>query len=419
MDFILVAAILLILSGPWLYTPSNPHPNRLKFAANDVWARLQRQGGRTSRQGIAITRKDVDYQFDYISEVNEYGGEGRPDILLSRPIQASEGPGGLPELPTMRLRRENALDRFGKLILLNKEVQTFDEDFDDKVYVECEAGGGAAARMLHSAAARRAVSRLLAMGFKQIELRRHGRDLFATWSAGTRRFDTRVISESIASMEALAEALPPCQRVPSTAQTRPGIRLLQALSVLSILSFRLYLLAPSHWLPLDDGLSSMRRLSATLLFLVLFVFSTAMVRGTSHAMRHLILCTALSGVTAATLGPGMVTAINGRADSEVATHERPLTRKRIDESGERPSYYFNFEDIPGVASPSLKLRVSAAEYRQAQPGDLYAIQLATAWRCGLPRHAVAQEDGEAVASAAPRPRAPRCRPGNLRIRLPP
>ncbi len=59
------------------------------------------------------------YQFDYIhrDEASDY-------IRVSRDIQASQLPGSLPELPTMQLRREGKLDRFGKFILLNKEVQT-------------------------------------------------------------------------------------------------------------------------------------------------------------------------------------------------------------------------------------------------------------------------------------------------------
>lgn len=64
-------------------------------------------------------------------------------------------------LPRMTLRREGALDRVGKALGVNREVQLADAEFDAHIYVESEAPEATIHRTLASPAARRVVLALL------------------------------------------------------------------------------------------------------------------------------------------------------------------------------------------------------------------------------------------------------------------
>lgn len=83
--------------------------------------------------------------------------------------------------PRVTLRRETELDRFGKGLRLNREVQTGDPRFDDGVYIESDAADADVAAVLGDGRGRRAAMELLELGFKQVVLHDRGHTLTATY----------------------------------------------------------------------------------------------------------------------------------------------------------------------------------------------------------------------------------------------
>ena len=103
-----------------------------------------------------------------------------PYLRLTTSVdEASEGAGGAyredarPRVevrPAVVLRAENSLDRLGKRIGVNREIQTGDQDFDARVYVESDAPDQDLQRTLADDRVRRAVRALLDGGAVRVEL---------------------------------------------------------------------------------------------------------------------------------------------------------------------------------------------------------------------------------------------------------
>ncbi|HEY3449778.1 MAG TPA: hypothetical protein VGK67_25715 [Myxococcales bacterium] len=75
-----------------------------------------------------------------------------------------------PALPRLVARHETALDRFGKRLRINRELQTGDPEFDAKVYLESSESARVLHRLLGEGEVRRALSSLLQAGYFSVTL---------------------------------------------------------------------------------------------------------------------------------------------------------------------------------------------------------------------------------------------------------
>src|SRR5262249_19632846 len=64
-------------------------------------------------------------------------------------------------MPRMLLRPERGRDRFGKAVFLNREVQSGDPAFDDRIYIETDEPAETVRRALESVKVREAIGALL------------------------------------------------------------------------------------------------------------------------------------------------------------------------------------------------------------------------------------------------------------------
>jgi len=97
-----------------------------------------------------------------------------PNLVLSVP-QTSAGlnrrlPLTIDRIRPIVLRRETSEDRMGKLLFINRELQTGDEAFDASVYIETTAPFDVAAEALSDARVRKHVLELLEDGWTRVEL---------------------------------------------------------------------------------------------------------------------------------------------------------------------------------------------------------------------------------------------------------
>lgn len=120
-------------------------------------------------------------------------------------------------LPRIVLRREGALDRGGKSIGVNREVQLADPVFDAEVYVESEAPDATIREALAAPAARAAVVAVLRAVGGEVIL---GGDRVAARIGGEQLEDPRApaVREALAQLVALAGAVAAPTSVPSPAE---------------------------------------------------------------------------------------------------------------------------------------------------------------------------------------------------------
>lgn len=113
----------------------------------------------------------------------------------------------LPVLPILVLRRERAIDRLGKALRLNREVQSGDPAFDRSVYVESDAVSDDIAAIVRRPAVRAATSAVLDRGATEIATANDPRPLHVTFP-GRARFIEEEALAAADELVVLVDALP-------------------------------------------------------------------------------------------------------------------------------------------------------------------------------------------------------------------
>lgn len=111
-----------------------------------------------------------------------------------------------PSLPAITVIPEGKVERFGKAIGLNREVQTGDPSFDDVAYVDTIEEEAVVKQVLDSAAVRDGIRRILELGYK-VQLSTRGLEAFHLFPHGTPP-DVSRIGEVAALLGQIAGALP-------------------------------------------------------------------------------------------------------------------------------------------------------------------------------------------------------------------
>ncbi|MFT5682438.1 MAG: hypothetical protein ACI8RZ_003356 [Myxococcota bacterium] len=346
---------------------------------------MRTAGAQQVSDGFLIEREGIAYRFRYFPN-----SEGPDTIRVDRAIPETPISSAVPELPVMRLRLENDRDRLGKRIGLNRELQTGDTLFDDRIYIECDVRDRISGRMLSSPEVRGGVIGLLALGFSRIDFRDHGSALVAAWVQGAAPFDARVAGEAIDRLAQITDNLPAFRRTPTNSPMTSSAWV--ALSAWMIATFIMivFLFADRRWEPLGSGLNALTVRIGVLLLLVHCGAMWALVRGHSRAMRHLVIGIFAGFMLAPCGSRGGLIIFNGAGDTDITTHERILDHKRKVTSDDSTSYYFYFPAVPGMEEDSLKLSVSGRQYSAATQGDTFLLtvgagKLETPWLLDMER----------------------------------
>lgn len=123
-----------------------------------------------------------------------------------RTAPASAAP--LRSMPRMVFRRETALDRWGKRLGLNRELQAGDATFDRAVYVEHEGDAAAVAAAIDSPGVTAAVNAALASA-PDVVTNTHSQAVALRWRSGAAPATPQELLEAMARLDAIARALPP------------------------------------------------------------------------------------------------------------------------------------------------------------------------------------------------------------------
>ena len=358
-----------------------------RLGAQGFSAVMRAAGGQQVKDGFLIARDGETYRFQLKSN-----SEGPDVIRASRVLSPSLVSGAYPELPVMRLREENDRDRLGKTLGLNRELQTGDSLFDARIYVECDAPRGVGSAVLSSPEVRQGVTGLLALGYREVCLRRYGATLVASWRVGVREFSAETIQQTIERLALIGDHLPAFRKTPTSTPWPMGKWVVLVASVLTGVMYWCALIADKNWEPIGSGLDLM---TAQLAFLLLLLYSAvvwALLRGHSLALRYLSLSIIVGVLMAAMISRAVLVTYNGSGDTNISTHERVLDHKRKVESDDSTSYYFYFATVPGVEDSSIRLRVSSRQFRAASQGDTFLLtvgagKLGTPWLLELEHQA--------------------------------
>lgn len=231
-------------------------------------------------------------------------------------------PGG--PFPWVTLYPEGKVERFGKAIGLNREVQTGDKAFDDLVYLDTIDTEENVRRMFEPAAARAATATLLELGYK-VQLSKDGVEAFQLVRS-SQPIDGSRSAEAVAALGRLLDALP---AMSGSGLENPRAPRRVAFAVMLIFSWVAGFVAmgasgSSVDRTVDAGASMLVFLGAGGVAWVLYVAAlVAGLRGRSYALRT-VLVGGFVGLVGIPAGAGaLVHLLNQKLDASTAT-VRPL-----------------------------------------------------------------------------------------------
>lgn len=244
--------------------------------------------------------------------------------------------------PQLTVRRETGLDRLGKGLRINREVQTGDARFDDAVYIESDATDADVAAVLGDGRVRRAMVALLALGFKSIGVNDQGETLTATYQ--TTDFsvvDPIQLRPAAEHLRAIALALPGF-RGPFV---RPSMWNRAALAVVgSILftcaAFFALLATKSAYPPIASDAHGTGILAGLGAWVVLLPVLAVLLRGRATSFRAFIVCffVLLAGLPVGAAGAAI--GANGALDeSRPVAHATRVLRTRTVRNKNSTTYY--------------------------------------------------------------------------------
>jgi hypothetical protein len=277
-----------------------------------------------------------------------------------------------PSLPRIYVRPEIAVDRAGKTVGLNREVQTGDADFDAGVYLETDESEATVQRALGAPAMRAALRAALTGGYPYVRL---GPGMVAVrlgykLSGAPTPEELERALQAIAPVAASAPAIDP-------AEIRPVGRMrgdlaaaatVVAFMVAMVLGFAAPVGYADYWSPLRDADQRAGVVVTVVAWLALFPISWIWMRGHSRSFRNFLVTVLLSAVPLVLLGSGLIYLANAALDRGPSTARETAITWRSATSGRRSSRYLYVAswERPGAET---SFEVSEPTYRRFHPGD--------------------------------------------------
>lgn len=280
-------------------------------------------------------------------------------------------------LPRIYARRETAIDRVGKRLGLNREVQTGDPDFDAKVYLETDESDALVQRAMGSPAMRLAVGALVAGAQPYVRLgpgaiaQRLGSD----WGPVPKPDELAQALRALSTVAVAAPRIDPAD-LPAPSRGRGDVAATAAVAAFAVALFGVYVLPIGY----ADYRSPLRGedqdVVAKAMLLVWFALVPATwwwVRGHSRSFRNFLTVVLLSWIPLLTLGPGAIFLANAIFDrGPTTTHEVAILRRRVtSRKVDHRHLYVRWWDAP---HDEVDLEVSAATFRGIHTGDLVTVR---------------------------------------------
>ncbi len=274
------------------------------------------------------------------------------------------------EYPAVHLYPEGAIDRFGKSIGINREVQTGDKDFDDQAYVETTDAEEHAARLLSSPDVRRELRHLLSIDYK-VQFSTQGVEAFRVVAVSS-DVDASKTGEAAAALARLADRLPDFPGVRFKPQRQRGwlglpLMLPALLGAPLTIGFAIF----TQRLADRSAVAVAILLFGGLCWMVYMAILAAWARGRSYGMR-MVLFGGLFSMIGIPPAVGMsLVAMNELLDHGSATeHVQTVQQLR-----KHKSNYWAYVDSWRRPGRQEELSIPGAVYRSLAVGDRVLVRL--------------------------------------------
>lgn len=312
--------------------------------------------------------------------------EGRPFVLRMRLARRGKGgfevatplsseAGRADRLP-IEVRIETSIDRLGKRLRINREVQTGDAVFDEAVYVESDAPDADVRRVLGDADVRRRIVGMLERGFQAVTIdERRGRVVAVRDPEGA-ALDVEAVREVCRDLASMASSVPP----PPEGSRPPPLWLAGPITaavsaVAAFVGVTLVSWSRSGYYPLEHGASLVGGGIGLVAWLCALPLVGALVRGRSVSFRLFGACACLLFVALPLSGAGLAVGLNGRMDGgEPALHQARIHAKRSRSYKQSTSYEIDLDGLAGAGAP-VEVVVDRELFLTVHEGDDVVVEV--------------------------------------------
>ncbi|HYF49772.1 MAG TPA: hypothetical protein VEJ63_10225, partial [Planctomycetota bacterium] len=244
-------------------------------------------------------------------------------------------------LPAVYVRKESSIDRVGKRLGLNRELQTGDATFDQNAYVESDSSDEAVLKLLLCEQVRGASLLLLQCGFKHVEFGKDGVKVQMSGSNSALIFDAERFNEAAGALALMGDHLPRYEQVETNAPTLTRPILVTIGSIVALVGLLIFTgIASDNYPPLDWGPWTVGWACGAGAWLLWLPLCGRLVRGRSNAMRHFIISMLLMTIALPTGGAGTVVFLNGYLDSSPQVqHQTRVVRQWTTRSKNSTNYH--------------------------------------------------------------------------------
>ncbi len=306
-------------------------------------------------------------QTDGVLNASIAGAPTKP-IYPARFVPINDDPGpplNTTHMPSIRLRRENAVDRLGKRLRINRELHTGDGLFDPNVYVESDAPDSVVHRLLERPQVRRGVMLLLDAGFNEVEFFGNAVPVYAS-SQSTEPIHPDVAAKVVDALVDIVSGLPPvATKDVSGFYSARGWEATVWSALLALLGFG-FCVVCFAWMDLyptlAPGPESVSGLAGALLWVGSCAASVAILRGSSTALRSIFWTAVFMAVACPLWSYGSLRMANGLLDT---SEPRQVTAKIIESKATKGEYDGPYQVTLQVdGHPDTRLDVDASTYFQ-------------------------------------------------------
>ena len=305
------------------------------------------------------------------------GGGAYPSAYTPTDQDAWERTYEVATQPQIRLTREGSLDKLGKLLRINREVQTGDAEFDRQIYITSDAPDELILRTFSGAEARRAVLGLLNAGYHSVTLYGSGAPLSlqsADPPPGAGQRETH--DAQLAAMHAIARAMPPVTvanagtvDIGRPASIAAGAAVLATAALIAAAMFS------GWWVPFSDEPRNLGLLIGFGGWVVSLPLLLVLMKGRSNAFICLL-------IAAGCLLPGLplasvfgIKALNAWPDfSTVRTIDARVVKLRRVKGNKSTSYYATFDPGDGIGPPQ-EFTITGSTYGRLRRGRTASIDV--------------------------------------------
>lgn len=271
----------------------------------------------------------------------------------------------IPSPAPLTLRPETRLDRAGKSLRINRETQTGDAAFDERVYLESDAPDSAVLAVLVDPALRASVVKLLELGAVSVTLDRGGALCISRPLRQANLLGVDRLAPLIETLGAAAEAIPPL--VAAKPIRTLATKVMIASFVSAALSVPLFFLCDALWETITTDLYAACALVGFLVWMLVVPVLVVVLRGRSDSLRMLVTSALSLLFTLPVGGTDLVLMLNGVFDgSPSIDHETRVISRRAT-SGKNRSYHVTLGSWrPG--EQKIELTIGSSLYSRVSEG---------------------------------------------------